>query len=261
MKLEAIYNKIDSMYPKRLSDEYLASYGGRDNSGILIDTGKDITSAVFSLDFSMGAVDEAVRGGAQLIVTHHPAIFFPVANVLKTDPLGARLVKCLGAGISVISMHLNLDCAPGGIDESLARAAGCMSDPAPEEPVSLGGYGRIYDVPEQSFGAFAANLKKELRTDKAFLYGKADEPVRRIASFCGAGADAKSLSLAAGAGADVIVSADIRHNIICDAVESGIKVVQLTHYASENYGFNRFYHTLKDVLGIPCVFHEDPIML
>ena len=32
MKLKEIYDKIDRVYPKRLSDEYVSAYGGRDNS-------------------------------------------------------------------------------------------------------------------------------------------------------------------------------------------------------------------------------------
>ena len=36
MKLKEIYEKIDALYPKKLSDDYVSSFGGRDNSGILI---------------------------------------------------------------------------------------------------------------------------------------------------------------------------------------------------------------------------------
>ena len=62
-------------------------------------------------------------------------------------------------------------------------------------------------------------------------------------------------------GAQAAVSADIKHNIICDALESGLNVVQLTHYASENYGFKKIYQSLKDKLGVPCFWHEDAGML
>ena len=117
MKLKEIYAEIDARYPKRLSDDYVAAYGGHDNSGILIDPGREIGGAVFSLDLSQGAIDAAERAGANLIVTHHPAIFFPVSSLRADEPLGARLLRAVGLGIGVISMHLNLDCAPGGIDE------------------------------------------------------------------------------------------------------------------------------------------------
>lgn len=260
MKLKEIYERIDARYPKRLSDEYVAAYGGRDNSGILIDAGKDITGAVFSLDLSQGAIDAAAASGKNLIVTHHPAIFFPISSLRADDAQGARLLRAVESGIGVISMHLNMDCADGGIDESLARAIGGTGEIAPQEVLSQGGYGRVFDVKPIGFADFVNKLKSVLRTERVFAYGN-EGTVRRAASFCGAGVDAGAIAAAKRGGADVLVSADIKHNFICDALESGLRVVQLTHYASENYGFKKIYQTLKDGLGVECEYHEDTFML
>lgn len=260
MKLKEIYEKIDARFPKKLSDEYIAAYGGHDNSGILLDGGKEIAGAVFSLDLSQGALDAALENGCNLIVTHHPAIFYPVSGLRADDPLGARILRAAENGIGIISMHLNLDCAEGGIDESLARATGGKGEFVPQEKLEKGGYGRIFDVDEVAFSVFVENLKNKLCTERAFVYGK-ERRITRAASFCGAGVDASAVASAKRAGAQVIVSADIKHNFICDALESGLNVVQLTHYASENYGFKKIYHELKEKLGVPCMFYEDRFML
>ena len=260
MRLKEIYDKIDRIYPKRLSDEYVAAYGGRDNSGILLDTGCDINGAVFSLDFSQGALNAAEKAGYNLIVTHHPAIFFPISSIRTDDPLGARIVCALKHSVSVISMHLNMDCAAGGIDESLSMAAGARQIPSPNEPVENGGYGRIFEIEPVSYSMFVKNLMSVLHTNRSFSYGE-EGTICRVASFCGSGIDANAIAAAKRGGADVIVSADIKHNFICDALESGMRVVQLTHYASENYGFKKIYQSLKDSLGIPSVYHEDKGLL
>ena len=261
MKLREIYERIDAMYPKKISDEYIAAYGGHDNSGVLVDAGKEISGAVFSLDFSMGALAEAKRRKANLIVTHHPAIFYPINNLNFQDPLGARLLAAAEAGIGVISMHLNLDCAEGGIDESLSEAAGAIGEPMICERLEKSGYGRIYDVKEQSFGEFASCIMKKLHTERAFVYGNRADRIRRVASFCGAGADSGALRNAKDKGAEVLISADIKHNIICDACDAGLKVIQLTHYASENYGFQKIYQSLSDKLGVSCFYWEDEKLL
>ena len=261
MKLREIYDKIDALYPKRLSDDYVAAFGGHDNSGVLVDAGKEIGGAVFSLDLSQGAITSAIERGANLIVTHHPAIFFPISGLRAEDPTGARLLRAVENGIGVISMHLNMDCAPGGIDESLAFALGCEEAAEPNEKIEGGGYGRVFAVKEQPFAAFAENAKRVLGTRRAFLYGGPEDKITRAASFCGAGVDGGAVSAAVRGGAQVIVSADIKHNYICDALESGLKVLQLTHYASENYGFKKIYQHLKDKLGVPCSYHEDGFML
>ena len=262
MKLREVYERIDALYPKKLSDDYVARYGGHDNSGILVDPGKEITGAVFSLDFSMGAIAHAKERGANLLVTHHPAIFFPIGDLRAGDPLGARILAAAKEEMGVISMHLNLDCAVGGVDESLAAAAGAKGEICICEPLEKGaGYGRVYDVAEQAFGVFAERLKGELRTQRAFLYGDLAAHVRRAASFCGSGIDGNAIRHAREAGADVLISADIKHNFICDACEAGMKVVQLTHYASENYGFKKIYQHLGGKLGVPCEFWEDAFLL
>lgn len=262
MKLREVYERIDALYPKKLSDDYVARYGGHDNSGILVDPGKEIAGAVFSLDFSMGAIARAKERGANLLVTHHPAVFFPISDLRASDPLGARLLAAAKEEMGVISMHLNLDCAAGGIDESLAVAAGAKGEIRICEPLEKGaGYGRVYDVPEQAFGEFAERLKGELCTRRAFLYGDLAAPVRRAASFCGSGIDGSAVRHAREAGADTLISADIKHNFICDACEAGLKVIQLTHYASENYGFKKIYRQLGERLGVPCEFWEDAFLL
>ena len=262
MKLREIYDRIDARYPKRLSDAYIARFGGHDNSGILLmDAEREITGAVFSLDFSQGAIAAADKAGKNLIVTHHPAIFFPVSSLCSDDPLGARLMVCMQKGIGVVSMHLNCDCAANGIDQRLAEAAGAWDRPYICEPVEDGGYGRIYAVRERSLEVFVEDLMKNLGANRRFVYGPLDAKVMRVASFCGAGVDSNAIAAAKQGGAQVIVSADIKHNFICDALEAGLCVVQLTHYASENFGFKKIYQSLKDELGVPCEYFEDPFML
>ena len=91
-------------------------------------------------------------------------------------------------------------------------------------------------------------------------YGN-DGDISRVASFCGAGVDGGAVMAAKRNGADVIVSSDVKHNYICDILESGMRLIVLTHYASENYGFKKIYQDLSGKLGIPSWYHEDDFML
>jgi putative NIF3 family GTP cyclohydrolase 1 type 2 len=62
-------------------------------------------------------------------------------------------------------------------------------------------------------------------------------------------------------GADVMISADFKHHILALALEKGLAVIQLTHYASENYGFEKYYQKIRRQTEIPCVFHTDEQLL
>lgn len=259
MKLRQIYAAIDAAYPKKLSDEYVSAYGGHDNSGILVDTGEEISRALFSLDLSLGAIARAKESGCRLIVTHHPAVFYPVSNILADDPVGKRLIACIREGISVISMHLNLDCAPLGIDDWLCRGLGGRQEKI-FEPLSSGGYGRVCSIAPCSLAEFSERVKKEFCTSRALVYGT-EGKISRAASFCGAGVDGSAIAHAKQEGADVILSSDVKHNHICDILESGMKLVSIPHYASENYGFKKIYQDLSGKLGVSSEYYEDAFML
>lgn len=251
MERRKIYELIDEAAPFALSAEYVAKYGAYDNSGMLVYGDEEVRGVLFSLDLSVAAVEEAKRTGANCIVTHHPAIFKPIKALAPS-----ALLSCAQAGFSVISAHLNLDAAKGGIDESLMEGLGGKEPIFVLEELTGGGYGRIFNVPETSFGDFAERAKKTFRTDRIVCYG-GREKIARVACFCGAGLDEAGVEAAFRAGADAVVSSDLKHHIIVGAVERGMNVMQLTHYAAECYGFERFYEKMKQKLPVPCFFFRD----
>ena len=91
--------------------------------------------------------------------------------------------------------------------------------------------------------------------------GESNKEITRVASFCGAGVDENSIAFAKAQGVDVIVSSDFKHHLLALALESGLAVVILPHYASEHYGFEKYYKKIRQQLDIPCIYHTDTILL
>ena len=269
MKLSEIYKIADELAPKKLSDEYCEKYGAYDNSGILVNTGEEIEKILFSLDLTDCVVERAILTGAKLIVTHHPAIYGKISCLSVFDNLGAKLTKCIQNGISVVSMHLNLDCAKGGIDECLADgvkiASGIadtldLGDSAVMHELSAGGYGRVYGVKTTSAEMLKNELNKVFKTERTLVY-KEDKKIERIASFCGSGCDEEGIAFALKNGADAVVSSDFKHHVIALALENELAVISLTHYASECYGFEKYYEKISRQVEIPCEFFKDEALL
>ncbi len=269
MKLSEIYKIADELAPKILSEEYCEKYGAYDNSGIIVDTGEEIQKILFTLDLTESVVERAISTGAKLIITHHPAIYGKISCLLVGDTLGAKLTKCIQNGISVLSMHLNLDCAKGGIDESLADgikiATGTINtldlgDIAIMHELSLGGYGRVYDVKSTSAKELKDGCNKVFKTQRTLVY-KENKKIERVASFCGSGCDEEGIAFALKNGADAVVSSDFKHHVIALALEKGLAVISLTHYASESYGFEKYYEKISRQVGIPCEFFKDENLL
>ncbi len=254
MKLSELYQKLEKIAPQSLSDEYCQKYDGYDNSGVLIDCGNEVKKVVFTLDFSPASVAYAVANGANVIVTHHPAIYNKLSNIVCDDPQGGALQTAIQKGISVISMHLNFDCAKEGIDYHLMRGVGGKKGEI-LEPLSQSGtgYGRAYDITPTTVGGLCERLKAEFSTTRAWAYN-VDKNVERVASFCGAGGSENGVLQAVQAGADCIVSADLKHHVVTMALGYGLGVIELTHYASEDYGFYKIYQSLKEKLGVESLY-------
>ena len=271
MKLSEVYAVLEGVAPKSLSDEYCRKYDGYDNSGILIDCGKEVEKILFSLDLSAAALDAAEAAGANVIVTHHPAIYAKIGNIVCADPQGKNLQRAIARGVSVISMHLNFDCAAGGIDEWLLRALvgnegkdGNGEGKKAEilEPLASPGcgYGRVCEIAPLSAEELAARTAKVLSARKVWCYG-GQKTVRRVASFCGAGGSESGVKQAAAANADCIVSADFKHHVVTMALEYGMSVIQFTHYATENYGFQKIYEQIRQRLGAESCYFSDERLL
>lgn len=257
MKLNEALKLLEEVAPLSLSDELCKNHGLYDNSGIILNCCEDVTGALFTLDLSKLAAEEAVSRGYNLIVTHHPAIYGGIARIdALNGSLSAAIALCVKHGISVISMHLNFDAAPKGIDYHLMRALG--GDEAEVFiPLSCGGYGRAYAVKPTTFADYVKGVKDALGTDRVLAYGAADKRIKKVASFCGAGCDDKAIAFAKASGADAFVSSDMKHHEIRALLGAGVNVIHITHYASENYGFNKIYEEISKGLPVPSSYMND----
>lgn len=261
MKANDILAVLESVAPVELSDEFCAKFKMYDNSGVIINCGNEVTGALFALDLTSKSVEEAKRLGYNLIVTHHPAIYGGISRFDLTDnPQAKALAECMKCGISVISMHLNFDAAPEGIDYYLMRGLGGKNAEV-AALLSAGGYGRVYEIDPVVLSVFAQNAAKEFNTSRMLVYGDKNKKISRAASFCGAGCDDYNINFASKNKADVFVSSDMKHHEILALAGKGIAVIVLTHYASENYGFNKIYGKIKDGLKVPSAYFTDEELL
>jgi len=113
MKIKDILKEIEGFAPLGLAMSW-------DNVGLLIGDGaREVSRVLTCLDVDENAVDKAIEMGAELIVSHHPLIFRAINRI--TDPL---LLKLIEHRIAVISLHTNLDVAPGGVNHVLADTLG-----------------------------------------------------------------------------------------------------------------------------------------
>jgi dinuclear metal center YbgI/SA1388 family protein len=190
-------------------------------------------------------VEQAVREGADLILTHHPILFSPLKTVSDADFVGRRVELLIRNDIAAYAMHTNFDVL--GMADAAADAVGMIDrevlEVTYEDEVSKEGIGRIGKLPEfMKLDDFAALVRDAFGLEQVRVYGDGNDAVITCAILPGSGKE--EIDLAVAAGADVYVTGDMNHHAGIDAVEKGIAVIDAGHYGGEKL----FVPYMKDYL-------------
>ncbi|MBR0188803.1 MAG: Nif3-like dinuclear metal center hexameric protein [Clostridia bacterium] len=254
--LNDFFGVLDKIAPIKYSYMQIEQ-GDYDNSGILLNMRDNIARVLFSLDLSVFAVKRAKLLKCDTIVTHHPAIYHPI-KALDINGDTAAVALAAKNGLNVISMHLNLDVATGGIDDNLCLGLGGEKYKFLNGLDDFAHYGREFKV-SGTLAEFKKRIANTFGTQKTLVYGNLKNAVGVCASFCGGGSEYALSYARQGGAADTLVTSDMPHHVLKELTERGKQVIILTHYASENYGFKKFYENVKkEVAGkAETFFFED----
>ncbi len=202
-----------------------------DNVGFLAGR-KDaaVTKVLVALDPTAAVAEEAAALGCELVVTHHPLIFHAPKHVTDADPMTGTLLSFLEKGVAVISMHTNLDCAPGGVNDVLAQRLGLHNIEVLEDGETAGLL-RAGETAPAALEDFAAFVKERLGCP-GLRFTSGGRPVRRVA--VGGGGCAGYIALAAEAGCDTFVTADVKYHEFQEAQTRGINLIDAGHFETED---------------------------
>lgn len=99
-----------------------------DNVGLQVgDPAAPAGRIMVSLDPGRDALESAVANGCRLLLTHHPFIFTSLKRISLAEPTGELIALAIKNDLAVISLHTNLDLAPGGVNDLLAELLGVTS--------------------------------------------------------------------------------------------------------------------------------------
>ena len=226
-----IYQYLDGLAPFSLQMDF-------DNAGFLVGRGdRQVDKILVSLDITEEVVAEAAQLGCQLIVSHHPVIFFPAKSVTDATPDGRILLSLVEHNLAAVCAHTNLDAVCGGVNDALARKLGLTNIEQLKQdgvdssgrPYGIGRVGNTAGVPMYA-PAFAAFVKETLGAN-GVRFVDARRPVRRVA--VGGGACADMLKDALALGCDTFVTADVKYNGFLDAKALGVNLIDAGHYPTE----------------------------
>jgi dinuclear metal center YbgI/SA1388 family protein len=219
-----------------------------DNVGLQVGSlNKETEKVLLALDPTREALEKAHDMGAKLIITHHPLIFSPIKRIDPDCFPGDLLAMAVEKDITIVSYHTNLDRAASGINHALAQLLELKEitvlDPVPgTEGCGLGRIGAV--TGSKTLSGLAALVAERLKTNDLRLTGKPRRRVRRAAVLGGSGG--AFITLAHGAGADVLITGDVGYHHALEAERLGISVIDAGHFETERAAFRAWAKGLED---------------
>lgn len=245
MKIKDVISALDGFAPLPLQEDF-------DNAGLQVGlTEAEVSGALLCLDATEAVVDEAVRKGCNLIVTHHPLIFHKLRQVSDADYVQRTVMKAIKNDVTIFSMHTNLDSAEGGVNYMMARRLGMDMESIRllgEHEVNgvKGGLGIVGEFKEPLSAEDYINKVKETFDVKCVMANELlKRPIKRLA-ICG-GAGSFMLPQAVEAKADAFLTGEMHYHEYFGR-EQVIQIAVIGHYESEQYTSN----LLEEIINERC---------
>ena len=264
VKIKEVVNALERFAPLPLQE-------GFDNAGLQLGlTETEVSGALLCLDVTEDIVDEAIRRECNLIVSHHPLIFRALKQISDANDVQRTVWKAIRAGICVVSMHTNMDNAPGGVNYKIAEKMGlsnvqpmgerrtfCPRPTAQEpQPEALSYANGVVGELKQPMSAsdFIGMLKREFGVKCVMANELLERPIRRVA-LCG-GAGSFLLGDAIAAGADAFVTGEMHYHDYFGH-EQQIQICVIGHYQSEQFTNEVFRDVIeRECPGVKCYLAE-----
>ena len=251
LSLRDVVAALESLYP-------LESAADWDRVGLVVgDLDQPVRRVLFALDPTLAVIDEAREWGADLLVTHHPLLLRGVHSVATSSAKGASVTALVRAGVALWVGHTNADVADPGVSTVLADALG-LTDQRPLSTEGANAIGRVGELATSvSLADFAAAVAAALPDTAGGIRvsGDPDGDVRTVAVMGGSGDD--RFEEVRASGADVYVTADLRHHPVLEAREEARGgtpyLIDAGHWATESLwlasGRERLMTALEQVPG------------
>ena len=217
-----------------------------DNAGLQLGlTEAEVSGALLCLDVNEAIIDEAIRKGCNLIVSHHPLLFRGLKQISGADYVQRCVIKAIKHDIVIISMHTNMDNAQGGVNFKIAERLGApvLNDSVAEtEKVPL----VLAELPTpMDARAFIELVKTQFDVQCAQCNALLQRPIKKVA-ICG-GAGDFLLPDAISQGADAFITGEMHYHQYF-GMEQQIQICVIGHYQSEQFTSEIF----RDIIQKEC---------
>ena len=262
VKIYQVVDALEHYAPLPLQEGY-------DNAGLQVGLTEavEMSGALLCLDVTEDVVDEAIRKGCNLIVSHHPLIFRKLARISDENYVQRTVRKAIKNDITIVSMHTNMDAAKGGVNFKIAEKLGLRNlrffGGEKEIDGVKGGEGVIGEITDETdtlhADGIAADdlvlmLRERFQAECVQCNQLLRRPIRKVA-LCG-GAGSFLLDAAIAAGADAFITGEMHYHEFFGH-EQEIQICVIGHYQSEQFTSEIFRSIITEKCpGVKCEISE-----
>ena len=232
-------SKITASYIAKIIEKFapLDFAMERDNVGLLIgDKNKEINKILVCCDVDEYVAKEAAECGADMVLSHHPIMFYPINRLTEDNPEQRAIRILVKNDICHYAAHTNLDVVSGGLNDYLAKILGLgkgeVIEKVCERDGKVHGYGRMMQLENPcTLEQMLKRCKQKLNLDGARYVGNLEDIIKTVAiNTCGG---ASVMGQCFEMDADLLITGDIKYNPARDAYERGIDLIDIMHYDTE----------------------------
>ncbi len=262
VKIYQVVDALEHYAPLPLQEGY-------DNAGLQVGLTEavEVSGALLCLDVTEAVVDEAIRKGCNLIVSHHPLIFRKLARISDENYVQRTVRKAIKNDIAIVSMHTNMDAAKGGVNFKIAEKLGLRNlrffGGEKEIDGVKGGEGVIGEITDETDALHADGiaaddlvlmLRERFQAECVQCNQLLRRPIRKVA-LCG-GAGSFLLDAAIAAGADAFITGEMHYHEFFGH-EQEIQICVIGHYQSEQFTSEIFRSIITEKCpGVKCEISE-----
>ena len=241
MKIKEVLSALERFAPLPLQESW-------DNAGLQVGlTETEVSGALLCLDVNERIVDEAIRKGCNLIVSHHPLLFRGLKTISDLTDVQRTVMKAIENRLCVISMHTNMDNAKGGVNYRIARKLELedvqffASKQVDGIEAGSGVVGKLSEP--MAADDFILKVKKTFGVECAMCNELLRRPVSKVA-ICG-GAGDFLLDEALKTGADAFITGEMHYHQYF-GYEQQIQICVIGHYQSEQFTSEVFQEIIQE---------------
>jgi len=228
LRVKDIINIMENYAPPQLKESY-------DNVGLMVgDNTCEVSNILIALDCTLKVIEEAIKEGCNLIITHHPLLFKRPDSITTDNLQGKKIIELIKNNINLYSSHTNLDSAPNGLNEIIMELLGFeVSEIIDTSALNKeAGIGRIATLKEGiTLEELIHLVKLKLNIGTLRYCGEDGKMIGKVAVINGSGED--YIVLATQRGADCIITGDTTYHYISDSDEEGIAIIDAGHFDTE----------------------------